>query len=120
MNSKKYNPIVVGDGMICSHVVSNYLHRHDIIPYNFTNNLGQIDNTFVINGNRYAPIEHKSRYNIDLNLDFDRKYVRKLSESVDIKKEYEKILNKCSNLSKWERNEVVKIFEQKYYLITNN
>ena len=41
-------------------------------------------------------------------------YERKLSNDINIIKEFELIQNKCSKLSKWERDEVVRIFKSKF------
>jgi hypothetical protein len=40
-------------------------------------------------------------------------YQRTLPTGIDIAAEYQRIQNKQSSLSKWERDEVVRLFEQK-------
>lgn len=41
-------------------------------------------------------------------------YTRKLKDDIDIVTEYERVLNKTSKLSKWERNQVKHTFERLY------
>lgn len=41
-------------------------------------------------------------------------YTRKLKDDIDIATEYERVLNKTSKLSKWERNQVKHTFERLY------
>jgi len=84
--------------------------------------------TFLVNGKRYAPKAHESRprgrrgffgmavvpmlYALGSN-----KHERKLPKGTDIIKEFALIQTKQSSLSKWERDEVVRIFEHNYYLV---
>lgn len=50
--------------------------------------------------------------------DFTRRNTRRLSATIDLKKEFELITKKASKLSKWERDEVIKLFHIKYKKVT--
>jgi len=97
------------------------------------------DESFELNGVKYAPIKKEQKkhtnytskvggilamasmiympYMNDLYGYGESSYERKLSEGTDIVKEYGLIQNKQSNLSKWERDMVVRIFERNYYRV---
>lgn len=97
------------------------------------------DESFYLNGVKYAPIKTEQRehkhissklggfmamasmicipYMNDLYGYGESRYERKLPEGTDIVKEYGLIQNKQSKLSKWERDMVVRIFEKNYYRI---
>lgn len=47
-------------------------------------------------------------------------YVRKLRPNIDVVKEFGLIELKQSSLSKWERDEVVRIFNKHYKLVNND
>lgn len=98
------------------------------------------DNTFEINGITYEPIHDDTKVEkrkfppelmgIQLCGDYIYEYKnhilpfvgyanqtknqRKLSENINIIREFELIQIKCSKLSKWERDEVVRIFKLKF------
>ena len=97
------------------------------------------DESFDLNGVKYAPIKTEQRkhkhvssklggiiamastmympYMNDLYGDGESRYERKLQEGTDIVKEYGLMQNKQSKLSKWERDMVVRIFEKNYYRV---
>lgn len=97
------------------------------------------DESFDLHGVRYAPIKTEQRkhkhvssklggimamasmiylpYMNDLYGYGESRYERKLPEGTDIIKEYGLIKNKQSQLSKWERDMVVRIFEKNYYRV---
>lgn len=97
------------------------------------------DESFDLNGVKYAPIKTEQRkhkhvssklggimamasmmympYMNDLYGYGESRYERKLPEGTDIVKEYGLIKNKQSKLSKWERDMVVRIFEKNYYRV---
>lgn len=97
------------------------------------------DESFDLNGVKYAPIKTEQRkhkhvssklggiiamastmympYMNDLYGYGESRYERKLQEGTDIIKEYGLIQNKQSKLSKWERDMVVRIFERNYYRV---
>jgi hypothetical protein len=97
------------------------------------------DESFDLNGVKYAPIKKEQRkhkhvssklggimamasmiympYMNDLYGYGESRYERKLPDGTDIVKEYGLVQNKQSNLSKWERDMVVKIFEKNYYRV---
>lgn len=94
------------------------------------------DESFDLNGVKYAPIKTEQRkqhvssklggimamasmmYMPYMNdLYGESRYERKLPEGTDIIKEYGLIRNKQSKLSKWERDMVVRIFEKNYYRV---
>lgn len=102
-------------------------------------NLHTHDESFDLNGVKYAPIKTEQRkhkhvssklggimamasmiylpYMNDLYGYGESKYERKLPEGTDIVKEYGLIQNKQSKLSKWERDMVVRIFEKNHYRV---
>lgn len=110
----------------------------DVIVINEPNTTTH-DESFDLNGVRYAPIKTEQRkhnyvssklggimamasmiympYMNDLYGYGESKYERKLPEGTDIVKEYGLIQNKQSKLSKWERDMVVRIFEKNYYRV---
>jgi len=90
------------------------------------------DNSFVVNGERYAPIEREEKkhskglgklatiaamtylpYISNLGSPHS-KYDRKLPKGVDLVKEFSLIQNKQSKLSKWERDEVIFQFNKHF------
>jgi len=96
-----------------------------------------VDNeSFYVNGVKYAPIKSERRkhnhinskmntfmtaatmiyapYMADIYYFGQSSYTRKLPEGTDIIKEYGLIQNKKSSLSKWERGVVVSIFERNF------
>jgi hypothetical protein len=94
------------------------------------------DESFVLNGVKYAPIKTEQRkhkhvssklggfiekvsmiympYMDDLYWYGESRYKRKLPEGTDIIKEYGLIQNKQSTLSRWERDMVTTIFKRNY------
>ena len=98
------------------------------------------DESFDLNGVKYAPIKTEQRkhkhvssklggiiamastmympYMNDLYGYGESRYERKLPEGTDIVKEYVLIQNKQSKLSKWGRDMVVRIFEKNYYRVS--
>lgn len=82
------------------------------------------DESFELNGVRYEPIKTEQKYNkaigsimIPIYEYGESQYERKLPEGTDIVKEYGLIQNKQSKLPKWERDVVVKKFEETYKII---
>lgn len=102
-------------------------------------NIHTHDESFDLNGVRYAPIKTEQRkhnhvssklgeimamasmiylpYMNDLYGYGEGRYERKLPDGTDIVKEYGLIENKQSKLSKLERDMVVRIFEKNYYIV---
>jgi hypothetical protein len=99
-------------------------------------NIDEPDESFYLNGVKYAPIKTEQRkhkhvssklggimamasmiympYMNDLYGYGESRYERKLPDGTDIVKEYGLIQNKQSKLSKGERDMVVRIFEKNY------
>jgi hypothetical protein len=48
------------------------------------------------------------------NIDFEKKYTRKLPDNINIVEEFCLIQLKKSKLSRWEREEIIRIFEKKF------
>lgn len=87
--------------------------------------LNEPDDSFEVNGVRYTPIKsEKPKYNNVLvkytpllvahSFMTGGYYERKINEAIDIIKEYGLFQLKQSKLSKWEREQVVKIFEKNF------
>lgn len=98
-----------------------------------------LDEIFILNGIRYAPIKkEKAKHNPtkpdisiilsaaslmytpymnDISGYGENGYTRKLPHGIDIIKEYGLIQSKKSNLSKWERDMVIRVFEKSYYRV---
>jgi transposase len=72
-------------------------------------------------GKKYEliPTEKKySKYNLPIEIDsLYHKKVRTISSDVNIVNEFKKIQNKESELSSWERAEVIRLFNKKYRVI---
>ena len=135
----KKEPLIIGHighasiGMEMIPHIERMQHTADVIIIGDFNP----DDSFELNGARYAPIEkervikdggrQRKSSSILLSLGFfsifshltnhnqPKTRNRSLPKGTDIKKEYGLIQNKKSNLSKWERDQVVHIFELNYY-----
>ena len=101
----------------------------------------ETDETFVLNGVRYAPIKTELRkrkhvasklsgilhaasmiympYMDELNMYGESRYERKLPEGTDIVKEFGLIQLKQSKLSRWNGDMVVNIFEINFSRVDN-
>ncbi len=82
-------------------------------------NENEVERGIVINDAemRYLTFEHEA---FDITREMHRtrpKRERFLPEGTDIIKEYELIQRKASTLSRWERDQVVKIFEHNFKAI---
>lgn len=114
-------------GAHAAHLINSLKQEHVVLVVSEPN-IGIGTNSIFINGTRYIEIpkpftnpilEMGTRtylpYLKDLDKNaFDNEYIRKLPDGIDIVKEFEKVDNKTSSLTKWEREEVTKQFFKKY------
>jgi thioredoxin reductase len=131
MSAEKENKIIlVGQGNV-GKLAAHYLEEKGIDTILVDG--GKIDrNSFEVNGVRYAPnkleesnpkMSGKMASMLAMAemfgaMDYGGRYERTLPKSVNIIKEYGLIQLKQSKLSKWEREQVVRIFEQNYKKLT--
>jgi hypothetical protein len=127
--NKKMDLIIVGAGLMAQSISK---------VANITKELGNVillednEDVIVVNGIKYVPKQKSNKRNfvtnniyhktfLDLHIDNYLKdnYTRSLSKDIDIIKEYGLIQNKQSNLSRWERDMVVYVFEKTYVKYEN-
>jgi hypothetical protein len=80
-----------------------------------------VENIIEVNNQKYVEIQDETSRHwkemIELSTyDWGKKPERKLNEDINIIEEFELIEVKKSHLSKWERDEVVRLFNKKYKL----
>jgi hypothetical protein len=84
--------------------------NHPNIPSNPSSNIikSKLDGIMAMGAMMYLP------YLYELDTYTESKYTRKLSNDIDIINEYRLIQLKQSNLTKWERESVIHIFEKRF------
>lgn len=127
-----------------SNLMMDELRSKDIDIVVVDTELQEVDDSFVLNGVVYKPIQTKKPKRAQPNINNSQlnsiiaiassvylpyidkmysygetQYERKLPEGINIITEYGLIQNKKSKLSKWERDMVVYIFEKNYYRVQN-
>lgn len=117
------NVLVIDDNNINENTIKDCINNGiDVIIVN--NDIVELQNTFILNDVVYTPIVKKqNKYNrntagsskvMDDMFSMSDRYERKLAANTDIIKEYGLIQLKQSKLSKWERNQVIHIFEMNF------
>lgn len=136
------NKIGIIGGLDHTDIIAEALIKKDVDVVIIDSPEPEIDESFELNGVRYAPIKKEQRkhkhvssklggimamasmiylpYMNDLYGYGEKGYERKLPEGTDIVKEYGLIQDKKSKLSKWERDMVVFIFEKNFKPVLYN
>lgn len=110
--------IIVGSdgiGKTISDIISEHHSDRGIVIVH-KDELDNINSNHVyVNGEKYEEKPRLLKSNSPLLFeDYHNSYKRKLPDDIDIIKEYEFIIRKESKLTKWMRDEVVRIFNSKY------